>query len=143
MEIPTKAGALVRNDTVIDLQPAVRAPPVPALAQGHPPHKCGGRGRLRRQPYKFHFAALQNDTERYPKAERLQITGVTTWLRPCRQLHTNLTICHFFSSQLTGIIKTNDSIKCLFHFPLLFFVAEYPLPGSGYFVVFWAFEEGN
>ena len=51
-----------------------------------------------------------------------------------RELHTNLTICHFFSSQLIGIIKTNDSIKCLFHFPLLFFVAEYPLPGSGYFV---------
>ena len=31
-------------------------------------------------------------------------------------------------------MRTNDSIKCLFHFPLLFFVAEYPLPGSGYFV---------
>ena len=56
-----------------------------------------------------------------------------------RQLHTNLTICHFFSSQLKGIMWTNDSIKCLFHFPLLFFVAEYPVPGTGYFVVFWTF----
>ena len=36
-------------------------------------------------------------------------------------------------------MRTNDSIKCLFHFPLLFFVAEYPVPGTGYFVVFWAF----
>ena len=36
-------------------------------------------------------------------------------------------------------MRTNDSIKCLFHFPLLFFVAEYPVPGTGYFVVFWTF----
>ena len=26
------------------LLPGIRTPPVPALAQGHPPHKCGGRG---------------------------------------------------------------------------------------------------
>ena len=30
----------------------------------HPPHKCGGRGRLRRQSAKFQFVAPQNDTER-------------------------------------------------------------------------------
>ena len=26
------------------LVPGIRTPPVPALAQGHPPHKCGGQG---------------------------------------------------------------------------------------------------
>ena len=26
------------------LLPGIRTPPVPALAQGHPPHKCGGQG---------------------------------------------------------------------------------------------------
>ena len=26
------------------LVPGIRTPPVPALARGHPPHKCGGQG---------------------------------------------------------------------------------------------------
>ena len=41
-----------------------RTPPAPVCALGHPPHKCGGRGRLRRQPCKFQFVASKNDTER-------------------------------------------------------------------------------
>ena len=28
----------------------IRTPPVPALAQGHPPHKCGGQGRVPHPP---------------------------------------------------------------------------------------------
>ena len=48
------------------LVPGIRTPPVPALAQGHPPHKCGGQGRvphrhrspLPKQPYKFQFSCL-------------------------------------------------------------------------------------
>ena len=35
MEIPTPVCGLVRNDIKIGMQSAVRAPPVPALAQGH------------------------------------------------------------------------------------------------------------
>ena len=47
------------------LLPEIRTPPVPALAQGHPPHKCGGRGRLRRQLYKFQFIRLMWETGKY------------------------------------------------------------------------------
>ena len=36
-----------------------RTPPAPVCALGHPPHKCGGRGRLRRQPCKFQFLFLR------------------------------------------------------------------------------------
>ena len=31
----------------------------------HPPHKCGGRGRLRRQLYKFQFIRLMWETGKY------------------------------------------------------------------------------
>ena len=35
-----------------------------------PPHKCGGRGRLRRQPYKFQFVDLLREADMHiiPKA---------------------------------------------------------------------------
>ncbi len=41
-----------------------RTPPAPVCALGHPPHKCGGQGRLRRQPAKFQFVEPHGDTER-------------------------------------------------------------------------------
>ena len=47
------------------LLPGIRTPPVPALAQGHPPHQCGGRGRLRRQPCKFQFVSFLRETDMY------------------------------------------------------------------------------
>ena len=31
----------------------------------HPPYKCGGRGRLRRQPDKFQFVGLLWETGKY------------------------------------------------------------------------------
>ena len=31
----------------------------------HPPHKCGGRGRLRRQLYKFQIVVLLNESDKH------------------------------------------------------------------------------
>ena len=47
------------------------------------------------------------------------------------QLHRNLIIMHFFSSQLKDILISNDSIY-LFHFPLLFSCAKAWLTGHAF-----------
>ena len=41
----TKKNSKHRKIILFDaLLPGIRTPPIPALAQGHPPHKCGGQG---------------------------------------------------------------------------------------------------
>ena len=76
----------------------IRTPPVPALAQGHPPHKCGGQGHVPHPP--AHHSTNSSTNSNLPNHrtipsgsgwERLQTTLVTTW-PPALRANSNLSM---------------------------------------------------
>ena len=62
---------------------------------------------------------------------------------PCPATSYELNNLPLFFFTIKGYNEDKRFNQMSFSFSSPLFVAEYPLPGSGYFVVFWAFKEGN